>query len=319
MLMVCLPTTVPRFLHWWENKKRFLSLVLIVFISLSLFASQHLSREPGKLAIYFLDLEVSPEAVDKSGDATVLISPEGKVMLLDSGHPESSHLVIEALKTLNVQAIDIFVASHPHIDHIGGFPQVAATFPIKQVYRSNLDYATDVNQAALQAIQQYNIPVAILCEGDSFMFGDCIKVDVYNPPKDITYPPNYPDNSTQFINNQSIAMKLTYGQSTAWFSGDLYMVQERALITKYGGQLQADVAKVNHHGGDTSNSIRWIKNLNAKIVVAMHDQLDSMTVYTNYKRYGAEYHLTLNDGLVKVVMDDKKNYQVFDTKDSWMN
>jgi competence protein ComEC len=54
-------------------------------------------------------------------------------------------------------------------------------------------------------------------------------------------------------------------------------------------------------------------------VVAMHDQLDSMTVYTNYKRYGAEYHLTLNDGLVKVVMDDKKNYQVFDTKDSWMN
>lgn len=83
--------------------------------------------------------------------------------------------------------------------------------------------------------------------------------------------------------------------------------------------MQADVAKVNHHGGDTSNNLRWIKNLNAKIVVAMHDQLDSMTVYTNYKRYGAEYHLTLNDGLVKVVMDDKKNYQVFDTKDSWMN
>lgn len=149
---MCLPTTVPWFLHWLENKKRFLSLVLIVFISLSLFASQHLSREPCKLAIFFLDLEVSPEAVDKSGDATVLISPEGKVMLLDSGHPESFHLVIEALKTLNVQAIDIFVASHPHIDHIGGFPQVAATCPIKQVYRSNLDYRTNVNQAALQAI-----------------------------------------------------------------------------------------------------------------------------------------------------------------------
>ena len=54
MLMVCLPTTVPLFLHWLENKKRFLSLVLIVFISLSLFASQHLSREPGKLAIFSL-------------------------------------------------------------------------------------------------------------------------------------------------------------------------------------------------------------------------------------------------------------------------
>ena len=116
--------------------------------------------------------------LDDGGDATILISPEGKVMLLDSGHPESSHLVIDALKALKVQAIDIFVASHPHIDHIGGVPQVAATFPITQVYRSNLDYGTNVNQAALQAFEQYNLPVTILSEGDSFMFGDFIKVDI---------------------------------------------------------------------------------------------------------------------------------------------
>lgn len=320
--MVCSPITVLPSLLCWENsmhKRRFLSLILIVCISVSLFASVHLTRENGALALYFLDLEVSPEAVDKSGDSTILISPEGKVMLLDSGHPESAHLVIDALEALDVKTIDIFVASHPHIDHIGGFPQVAARFAVKQVYRSSLEYGTNVNQAALQAMEQYNLPVTILSEGDSFMFGDYVKVDIYNPPKEITYPKNYPDNSTQFINNQSLAMKLTYGESTAWFSGDLYMAQERTLITKYGELLQADVAKANHHGGDTSNSLRWIKNLNARIVVAMHDQLDSMTVYNNYKRYGAEYHLTLNDGLIKVVMDDKKNYQVFDTKDSWMN
>ncbi len=301
------------------HKRRLLTLLFLVFITVSLVASLQTTREPGKFSIYFLDLEVSPEAVDKSGDATILISPEGKVMLLDSGHPESASQVIEALNALQVESIDIFVASHPHIDHIGGFPLVAATFPIKQVYRSSLEYGTNVNQAALRAMEQFALPVTIVKEGDSFMFGDSIKVDIYNPPLEITYPKNYPDNSTQFINNQSLAMKFTYGSSTAWFSGDLYMAQERTLISKYGELLQSDVAKANHHGGDTSNSLRWIKNLNARIVVAMHDQLDSMTVYNNYKRYGAEYHLTLNDGLVKVVMDDKKNYQVFDSKDSWMN
>lgn len=301
------------------HKRRLLSLFLIAVLSFSLFASTQLIREPGKLVLYFLDLEVSAESLDKSGDASILISPEGKVMLIDSGHPEAASQVIEALRALDVKAIDIFVASHPHIDHVGGFPQVAANFPIKQVYRSNLAYSTNTNQAALQAIEQYNIPVSILSEGDSFLFGDFIKVDVFNPGNEIVYPQNYPDNATQFINNQSLALRMTYGQSTAWFSGDLYMAQERTLLTKYGEQLQADVAKANHHGGDTSNSLRWIKNLNAKIVVAMHDQLDSMTVYNNYKKYGAEYHLTLNDGLVRVVMDDNKNYQVFDTKDSWMN
>ena len=301
------------------HKRRFLSILLSIVVSISLFASTQLSREPGKLALYFLDLEVSAQAVDKSGDATILISPEGKVMLIDSGHPETAHLVLAALEALDVQAIDIFVATHPHIDHIGGFPQVAARYPVKQVYRSNVEYDTNTNKAALSAMKQYNLPVTILSEGDSFPFGEHINVDVYNPSLEITYPQNYPDNATQFINNQSLALKLTYGESTAWFSGDLYMAQERALITKFGEKLQSDVAKANHHGGDTSNSLRWIRTINAKIVVAMHDQLDSMTVYNNYKRYGAEYHLTLNDGLIKVVMDDKKNYQVFDTKDSWMN
>ncbi|HKM05809.1 MAG TPA: hypothetical protein VJ869_02365, partial [Sphaerochaeta sp.] len=50
-----------------------------------------------------------------------------------------------------------------------------------------------------------------------------------------------------------------------------------------------------------------------------YDTLDSMTVYNNYKKYGAEYHLTHMDGIVRVVMDDKKNYSVTDTKESWMN
>jgi competence protein ComEC len=116
-----------------------------------------------------------------------------------------------------------------------------------------------------------------------------------------------------------MALKFVYGESSAWFSGDLYVTQERALVSRYGEELQSDVAKANHHGGDTSNSLRWIKNLKPGIVVAMHDELDSMTVYKNYLKYGATYHLTLNDGNVKITMDDKKNYSVIDEKDSWMN
>ncbi len=114
-------------------------------------------------------------------------------------------------------------------------------------------------------------------------------------------------------------MRLSYGKSSAWFSGDLYLVQERELVLKYGDELQSDVIKANHHGGKTSNSLRWIKTIQPEIVVAMHDTLDSMSVYTNYKKYGAEYHLTYLNGTVRVVMDDKKNYTVTDTTQSWMN
>ena len=301
------------------QRKRNIIIVLLLFMALSLFASNLLVRHPGELAIYFLDLEVSETAEDKSGDATILISPEGQVMLLDCGHPESAPQVQGALNALGVEEIDIFVASHPHIDHIGAFPAIAASFPIHQMYRSALEYPTNTNQAALMAAEANQIPTTILAEGDSFSFGESVKVAVFNPPREILYPKNYPDNSTQFVNNHSLALQFQYGSSTAWFSGDLYMIQERKLTQKYGDAIQSDVAKANHHGGDTSNSLRWIRTLDADIVVAMHDQLDSMTVYNNYKKYGAEYHLTLNDGLVKVVMDDAKHYQVFDSKESWMN
>ncbi len=211
------------------------------------------------------------------------------------------------------------MASHPHIDHIGSFPQIAQAFPIDRVYRSSLIYSSSYYHAFEQTIAEKGLDGKILKEGDIFTFGKDITVKVYNPSEPIIYPKNYPANSTQFVNNQSLAMKLTYGSSTAWFGGDLYMVQERELTTRYGEELQSDVAKANHHGGDTSNSLRWIKTLRPKIVVAMHDRLDSMTVYNNYKKYGAQYHLTHMDGSVRVIMDDKKNYSVTDTKESWMN
>lgn len=300
-------------------RKRYLVTVLMLFMVLSLIASNLLVRHPGEFTIYFLDLEVSETAEDKSGDATILISPNGEVMLLDCGHPESAPQVLAALNALGIEEIDIFVASHPHIDHIGAFPSIAASYPIHQIYRSALEYPTNTNQASLMAAEAYKIPTTILAEGDSFSFGEEIEVTVFNPPIEIVYPKNFPDNSTQFVNNHSLALQFKFGSSTAWFSGDLYMIQERKLTQKYGDAIQSDVAKANHHGGDTSNSLRWIRTLDADIVVAMHDQLDSMTVYNNYKKYGAEYHLTLNDGLVKVVMDDDKHYQVFDTKESWMN
>ncbi|HHT81440.1 MAG TPA: MBL fold metallo-hydrolase [Spirochaetales bacterium] len=293
--------------------------IILLLLPTLLFSQDVLTREKGKLNIYFLDLGVDEFATDKSGDATILIAPEGEVMLIDSGHPQCGSQVIEALNKLGVDHIDYFVASHPHIDHIGAFPQIAEAFSIGKVYRSSIVYNSSHQANFLHSIQEKNLDAEILSEGDSFSFGSAIEIKIYNPSEPINYPKNYPDNCTSFINNQSLAMRLSYGKSSAWFSGDLYLVQERELVLKYGDELQSDVIKANHHGGKTSNSLRWIKTIQPEIVVAMHDTLDSMSVYTNYKKYGAEYHLTYLNGTVRVVMDDKKNYTVTDTTQSWMN
>lgn len=276
-------------------------------------------NDAGKLTMYFLDLETEPEAEDKSGDSTILISPDGKVMLLDAGHTDCGEDVVKALKDLGVEKIDYLVISHPHIDHIGGVPAVLDAFPVETLYRSPVEYTTQTYKNFVNAAKAHETETVYLSKGDTFAFGSQVHVEVLGPDKEIVYPDGFPDNSTQFLNDKSLLLKFTFGESTALFGGDLYGSQEREYIDEYGDRLQADVIKANHHGNDTSNTKRWIKTVNPKVVAAMNDKVGSMTVYDNYVKNGAEFHLTFCDGIVKITMDDKKNYEVTDQKDSWMN
>ncbi len=277
------------------------------------------SKDEGKFTIYFLDLPAIESAEDKSGDSSLLISPDGKVMLIDAGLPECAPRIINFLEELGIEKIDYFVASHPHIDHIGGFFGIADKFEIGKVYRNKVEYTTNTYKMFANELENRNIPVEYLEEGNELTFGSEIRIKIYNPPAEIEYPKNYPNNSTQFINDSSIVMKFIYGESTALFAGDIYITKERDMVKTYGDELQSDVIKANHHGVDTSNSNRWIKNIQAKIVVAMNDKIDGMSVYNNFvKAETAYYHTELN-GNVKVVMDNQKNYTVINQYDNWNN
>lgn len=277
------------------------------------------SGEEGKLTFYCWDIRVGEDAEDKAGDSTLFISPDGKTLLLDAGHPDCAGQVIEYLKDLGITKLDYFVASHPHIDHIGAFPEIADHFEIGTAYRSHVEYTTKTYQNYVDALEKHNIPVEYLKAGDEIPFGSQITIKIFNPGEEIDYPKDFPKNSTAFMNNQSLAMKFVYGDSAALFCGDLYSAAERSLIEQYGDQLKADVIKANHHGRDTSNTKKWIETVEPKIAVAMLDQAVSMPVYNNYKKAGAEYYLTYYDGIVKVVMDDQKNYQVTCQHDSWLH
>ena len=65
--------------------------------------------DAGRLTVRFLWL--GPQvAEDKPGDAMILTSPDGKVMVLDAGHPQAAEYVTAALDALGVTRIDYLVA-----------------------------------------------------------------------------------------------------------------------------------------------------------------------------------------------------------------
>jgi competence protein ComEC len=276
------------------------------------------SGEKGQLTLYFIDLDVPQDSKDKSGDSTLVVAPDGKVMLVDCGHPDAGKDVVRTLKALGITKIDIFVNTHPHIDHLGGFPQVADTFAVGQVYRSHVEYDTPYTKAFAAAVQKHSLPLAYLEEEDSFMLGSDVKVDVFGPVKNIVYPPEYPANSTQFLNDESVAMQMTFGESKVLLCGDLYRSGESVVIDKYADRLKSDVAKANHHGNDTSNQKKWVRAVQPQVVVAMNDILGSMDVVNNYVRYGAVFYHTLYNGLVKVQLDNAHHVHTESQFESWI-
>jgi len=67
------------------------------------------------------------------GDSILIISPEGKVVLIDAGDEKNGKAVVDALRRNNVQQIDYFIATHMHPDHIGGAPEVFNNFKVANI------------------------------------------------------------------------------------------------------------------------------------------------------------------------------------------
>src|SRR3954469_24442188 len=67
------------------------------------------------------------------GDSILIISPEGKVVLIDAGDEKNGKTVIDALRRYNVQQIDYFIATHMLPDHIGGADEVFSSFKVANI------------------------------------------------------------------------------------------------------------------------------------------------------------------------------------------
>src|SRR5258708_11914731 len=79
------------------------------------------------LDVYFIDVE--------GGQATLLVSPSGQSMLVDTGWSgfknRDADRIAAAAKLAGIKQIDYLVITHFHTDHVGGVPQLAAKLPIK--------------------------------------------------------------------------------------------------------------------------------------------------------------------------------------------
>src|SRR5215510_15046975 len=99
----------------------------------------------GRLQIYALDVG--------QGDSSLIISPEGKSVLIDAGTPQAADEVVAALRRRDIRTLDLAVATHPHADHIGGMRRVIENFGVKNFLDSGQEYESKEYLRMLEAIR----------------------------------------------------------------------------------------------------------------------------------------------------------------------
>jgi competence protein ComEC len=249
----------------------------------------------GRLKAYFLDVG--------QGDAT-LVTFDNATILIDAGEIGSGDRVVDELRSLGVDRIDLLVATHPHSDHIGGMQDVLAAFPVGQVLDAGMPHTSSLYTNFLESIDRKKIRYTVAEQGQAIELAPALRVRVLSPPK---------VRNGDDLNENSVVLRISYGTVDLLFTGDAGTAAEDAML-RSGYALDAEVLKVGHHGSSHSTGNAFLNRVNPGVAVISvgadnpygHPHAGTLDTL---QRAGVAMYRTDRDGTV-LVSSDGSRYSV---------
>ena len=234
--------------------------MVVLMLVLLLFISGWKACRPGELQVHFIDVG--------QGDAALVITPHGHAFMVDAGgvreggYDIGRMVDVPYLLHYGVRQLDYIFLTHAHDDHAAGVRGILGKIPVKAVMTGHEgagEYLKVFGRGEAARLEKLLAPL----RENTSMELDGVRIEIlYSPDSREVREGNVQATGNEFSN----LIRVSYGQASFLFTGDLVTAQEAELLRR-GTQLGSTVLKVGHHGSRTSSSEAFLQAVNPRWAV----------------------------------------------------
>ncbi len=240
----------------------------------------------GTLTVYFIDVGQGDSILMDLGDIEVLI---------DGGDQSSG--VVSYIDDYVDGPLEVMVATHPHVDRIGGLIAVLDAFEVDKIWLNGETSTSQTYSQFMLAVDSERAEVYEARRGDTIEAGN------------LTFNVLHPANLSGSTNDNSIVLSLSYGQVDFLLTGDAGWEAEDSILKQSTFPVpEVEILKVGHHGSQLASSIPFLMVTKPECAIYTAEEGNSYghpheVTITNLCEVGAKIHGTDIHGTILVTTD----------------